>query len=591
ILTSFVKNVIPVLHADDDPNCSDWNIISFLEECTLQQVDQKISLYLTSLEAIVKGSRPDHTLVKNWRKHYTLCKMSGSTIHFHGDSTINNGNLISSGTANISCTKRKTNDQENKPSEVATSLMPKKQKESYDIEETENTYSDEIRVNHPSHPSNASGIEPVSEHDEDLETSNLDAPDHEKKAIDDQDQEGVKDATSGEEAKKVTKVVKENKVRLSKENREEIDTAFKSMDEQCMWKLSTGRFVEKELYRLGQELEFEHAIHSFIIDIDDELISSHFNDTELDEIDCAAGPHVPDLPDQIAEFLYEFVGKTRLNEIREAIKSKMFGNNYDYENHHDKDYIIYALYSFREIQGGTMRDTKLEAWFNCHIWNMNLTMFTSRGESTSLATASRKNMKRKSEERRKMGRRGDWIVRSVTNGDKHEFGAGEAGSVWTDDHGTKFLKEAGLKLPKVLKDMLVKLMKKVDWNREKCAKMQTVGIIHAGYVCRIRRGEVMEVPDNPENFPSILKILAAVLNLKTVIKETLKVIQASEQTIESFKTAGRRKRPRDINQRELSGCMSTLKKAKNEKACAEVNDERPDPESPCPGSPSSEPLI
>ena len=49
-----------------------------------------------------------------------------------------------------------------------------------------------------------------------------------------------------------------------------------------------------------------------------------------------------------------------------------------------------------------------------------------------------------------------------------------------DDHGTKFLKEAGLKLPKVLKDMLVKLMKKVDWNRERCAKMQTVGIIHAG---------------------------------------------------------------------------------------------------------------
>ncbi|CAG8790139.1 16276_t:CDS:2, partial [Racocetra persica] len=166
-------------------------------------------------------------------------------------------------------------------------------------------------------------------------------------------------------------------------------------------------------------------------------------------------------------------------------------------------------------------------------------------ESTSLATASRKNMKRKSEEKRKMGRRGDWI----------------------------FLKEAGLKLPKVLKDMLVKLMKKVDWNREKCAKMQIVGIIHAGlmimtvhldnpqgYVCRIRRGE-------------------------TVIKETLKVIQASEQTIESFKTAGRRKRPRDINQRELSGCISTPKKAKNEKACAEVNDERPDPESPCPGSP------
>ncbi|CAB4379383.1 unnamed protein product [Rhizophagus irregularis] len=32
---------------------------------------------------------------------------------------------------------------------------------------------------------------------------------------------------------------------------------------------------------------------------------------------------------------------------------------------------------------------------------------------------------------------------------------------------------------------------------------------------------------------------ASALNLKTVIKETLKVIQANEQTIESFKTARR----------------------------------------------------
>lgn len=79
-----------------------------------------------------------------------------------------------------------------------------------------------------------------------------------------------------------------------------------------------------------------------------------------------------------------------------------------------------------------------------------------------------------------------------------------------------------------------------------------------------------------------------------MIKETLKVIQVSEQTIESFKTAGHRKRLRDINQRQLSGCMTTpkkAKKAKNEKACAEVIDERPYPASPCPGLPNSESLI
>ncbi|CAB5358400.1 unnamed protein product [Rhizophagus irregularis] len=123
-----------------------------------------------------------------------------------------------------------------------------------------------------------------------------------KEAIDSQGQEEVKDATSGEEAKKVTKVSKENKV-------------------------GPFRLSNAIIQNLTQNL------------------------TKL----FAAGPHVPDLPDQIAEFLYEFVGKTNLNEIRETKKSKVFGNNYDHENHHDKDYIIYALHSLvREIQGGSM---------------------------------------------------------------------------------------------------------------------------------------------------------------------------------------------------------------------------------------------
>ncbi|GBC22677.2 hypothetical protein GLOIN_2v1478983 [Rhizophagus irregularis DAOM 181602=DAOM 197198] len=122
-------------------------------------------------------------------------------------------------------------------------------------------------------------------------------------------------------------------------------------------------------------------------------------------------------------------------------------------------------------------------WFNCHIWSV---IFDQAFGDINVISD-------------RQGR--EYKFGSVTNGDKHELGAGEAGSVWTDDHGTNI-----------------------------CSELK----------------------------------------------------------------ARRRKRPRDISQRHLSGCMSTLKKAKkakNENACAEVNDERPYPESPCPGSPSSEPLI
>ncbi|CAJ0906525.1 21975_t:CDS:2, partial [Entrophospora sp. SA101] len=103
-----------------------------------------------------------------------------------------------------------------------------------------------------------------------------------------------------------------------------------------------------------------------------------------------------------------------------------------------------------------------------------------------------------------MGCRGDWVLRSITNGDKDEFGMGEL----------------DLKSPKNPKDMLVKLMEKVSWNPTQCDKIQTIGIIHSGgfmimvyldrpkgYICRIKRSETMEVPDSPEKFPSILHII------------------------------------------------------------------------------------
>lgn len=107
-------------------------------------------------------------------------------------------------------------------------------------------------------------------------------------------------------------------------------------------------------------------------------------------------------------------------------------------------------------------------------------MVVSRGESTSIATATRKNKGRIPTKRRKIGRRGDWILRKNGNGDHIEFGIGESGNIGEDEFGTKFLKGMCLKLPKSLKDMLIRLIKKVGWNNELCRKLQTVGIIHSG---------------------------------------------------------------------------------------------------------------
>lgn len=110
-----------------------------------------------------------------------------------------------------------------------------------------------------------------------------------------------------------------------------------------------------------------------------------------------------------------------------------------------------------------------------------------------------------------------------------------------------------------------------------------------GYICRIRRSEPMEVPSNAEEFPDILDILALVLNIKAVVRETMKAVHTKKQTIKSFKGAGIRKRPLNEGEFQIPSCLTTPKKAK---ICAEEKAQNSYPSSPCPGSSEYElPLI
>ncbi|KAG9301062.1 hypothetical protein G9A89_015798 [Geosiphon pyriformis] len=400
------------------------------------------------------------------------------------------------------------------------------------------------------------------EEDEEDEEDKKDEKDKEdeKDEEDEEDKENKKENDDDEKDEEEEVLIKENKTgpfRLDKKNQQEIQNTFKLMKKKRMWRLSSGRYVEEELYALGKKLKYEHAAHSFIIDVDDEAIKQHFNKGELDEI---IHTHIPPVP-QLAE-------DTELKEIRSILKEITFGTDYNYEKHHDVDYICFALHALiSEIESKKLEETNLENWFNCHIWSIIVDQCFSNVEGLSVVRGERV--------RQKIGHRSDWILRSIGSGEKDEYGAGEAGRYCIDRHGTKFLREIGLKLPKILKDMVIKLMEKVDWDEEKCSRIQTVGIIHGGlmmtmlyldkpkgYICRVRRSDSMEVPDKAGKFPSVLTILASILNAKAVVRETIKAVQPKGPTIQSLEEAGLQKRFRNENQCHLYMCMPTPKKAK-----------------------------
>ncbi|CAG8701917.1 9102_t:CDS:10 [Funneliformis caledonium] len=375
-------------------------------------------------------------------------------------------------------------------------------------------------------------------------------------------------------------------IKLNSNNRKEIEEAYTKMKKRCMWRLSSGRYVEEELYNLGKSFEYEHTVHSFIMDVDDNEVKTHFSEDELHEIKSASRPVVTPISDEVVDYLEQINEKSSLREVRDFINQcdERLGKSYDRSKNHDIDYIRYSVYSMvRELESGSLRQENLESWYNCHVWtpivdqgfsDINGTSVV-RGESTSIATSNRKNIGKKPSDRKKLGRRGDWILRSVGNKDNDEFGAGEAGRKFIDEYDTKILTESKLKLPKMLKDMIVKLLSRVNWNIDKRKQIQTVGIVHSGlsmmilyldnpcgYVCRLNRGEILEVPDDERFFSSVLLLLAAVLNLKSCVRETIKAVQNKEINKSSFKKAGFLKRSHD-DAIEITHCTSTPKKPKS----------------------------
>ncbi|CAG8473017.1 8310_t:CDS:2, partial [Funneliformis caledonium] len=130
-------------------------------------------------------------------------------------------------------------------------------------------------------------------------------------------------------------------------DRTEIENVYTKMKKDFMWKLSSGKLVEEELYNIGKKLEFEHAIHSFIIDTEDEIIKQHFSKYELDEIDDAPIPEVPDLPQSVIEYLNKFINITSTKEVRSIINKQDDRSEagYDSSIYHDLDYIRFAFYA------------------------------------------------------------------------------------------------------------------------------------------------------------------------------------------------------------------------------------------------------
>ncbi|CAG8812098.1 18511_t:CDS:10, partial [Gigaspora margarita] len=326
---------------------------------------------------------------------------------------------------------------------------------------------------------------------------------------------------------------------------------YENMEDDKKWRLSTGKIVEDALYDFASKCSHEHASHSLIIDPTDKLYVDNdvFTKEELKEIGAYKRRSLPEIPDDLFDYLRTFA-KDTLHELRHAIDQpiKVIQGNFNPKKHHDYDWIRYVMHTIvQEYEVGSLRKNHLEQWYNMHLWcaivdrcfadvdDLNLI----HGESCSVASGIRKNVNR--------------TIPGVDKMERQKVGR----------------KESGLKLPKLLKDMLVQLASEVEWSTVVLRNLTTVGFVHAdcrqmlleldcpeGYVCRLSRGDVYKVADSitthiTETLPLIVTTWRAKAAIRDCVNKVQRRLVEVEEVLELIRCAGSMKFPGTVDNRTI----------------------------------------
>ncbi|CAG8544423.1 11317_t:CDS:10, partial [Paraglomus brasilianum] len=291
---------------------------------------------------------------------------------------------------------------------------------------------------------------------------------------------------------------------LPDESQKEYQKMYETMKDAQKWKLQSGKVVEDVLYRHGCCQKLEGLVHSFMLDLADPEVAALFDADEKKEIESTNVKKDPELNVDTEECLKAY-NKTTISEIRHAMhkfSSRRF-ENYDPKKDFAVDTIsnaVYGLIRLYEHTPNALAISHHENWYNINVWAQIVDRAFDDCENVEIA------------------RRGDGIVRKFLHGSVLEFGGAEVG-----------LAEGSLKLPKMLRDMLMKLSEQVKWQQEIVSKLETIGYVHngtvlmimsidnpVGYVTRVTRSDFFEIPESVEFFSSALELIGAVLLSKVI---------------------------------------------------------------------------
>ncbi|KAG2218387.1 hypothetical protein INT45_013338, partial [Circinella minor] len=319
-----------------------------------------------------------------------------------------------------------------------------------------------------------------------------------------------------------------------------VESLYQKLKEENMWTLKTGRKVEKVMEECARDYTVEQGAHSLIVDPLDSVWGNYFTEEEREEISSTNAPELPPLTLQMTEYLQKFENLTDLDDLFNKANEDYFNPKKDAELYWLKQSIINALEIY--YCGFLDKEVKSESDLLHRIWRPIYLCFdhsanisVTSGEKTSYASALRKKESKTETEApsKFFGTRTDLLF--FTPITMKEFGTAEMG-LKSATESNKSVNELKLKVPKTMKDMLLRLIKLSPVEPDKIITCgfnisgvylnQLVMDNPKGYVCRVSRFPVeLQYPVSPDNFIQLFKpILATIYGTRIQMESTLKHI-------------------------------------------------------------------
>ncbi|KAG1448716.1 hypothetical protein G6F46_011062 [Rhizopus delemar] len=272
--------------------------------------------------------------------------------------------------------------------------------------------------------------------------------------------------------------------KLTKLEKEHVIDLYNSIPTSGNWKLSTGKVVDDQMKKLAEESIYEHPVHSLILDPDDLIWKQYFTVAELNEIRQHRAPQLPNIPDDLKEYLNSYDQKwTTAKELYFFADSLKHDPVHEFDKKWMRESIVRISELFLENDVLELNDFS-EADLLHDIWPFLYRAFKNKGTKVSLgerasgAVALARNEHRGLEAREKRSRKAIGAKLDIVfkiGYDEH--GSCEVGKNDVTVADDKYLNDGLIKLPKTLRDMMALLVQK---NSQKINSLLTVGFLVMG---------------------------------------------------------------------------------------------------------------